>query len=245
MTSTPASASGDPQNLLAATRSLTRRVRRDQRSAWLPLLVFAVVTFGAIPFDRYGPHHTHCAAESGGREICRAYGVLSLWYWTVALLLAYAVIGWFYLRRSNERGIGTRVQPYLAVGAALTVLTIAWALWSSANPTSLHAISNPGSPGTLVDRIASPEGAIGLALLLLAWIERDWVLAAVTVVYLVVAMTVVHHTRLAAHSASLLTHLAHPDIWGFLPRLLASGAVLLAGSLVVALAHARRQRPAG
>ena len=50
MTSDAVPAGGDPRRLLADARNLARRVRFAQRVTWLPLLVLAVVTFGAIPF---------------------------------------------------------------------------------------------------------------------------------------------------------------------------------------------------
>jgi hypothetical protein len=172
----PAPAMEDPQHLLAATRELTRRVRREQRGGWFPLLVFAVATFAAIPFDRYGRHlTTHCTSLPGGGYVCTGYSPLSLWYWPVALLLAYVAISWFYFHHARRRGVGTRVRPYVVVGVLLVLLATVWALWAAAHPAFLAESLHLGlSRRTdFLNRIASPAGAIGLALLLLAWIERS------------------------------------------------------------------------
>src|SRR5439155_2323555 len=189
MVNHPVPSRDDPQNLLSATRDLTRRVRLTQRGAWFPLLVFAAVTLTAIPFYRYGHPQRHCASTGGG-YVCSIHSALALWYWPVALLVAYVAISWCYLHRAHQRGVGTRVQPYVVVGAVLALLTTGWALWADAHPAFLAESLHLGSsqPTDLLYRIASPAGAIGLALLLLARIERSWLLLTLTVVYFIVTV---------------------------------------------------------
>ena len=228
-------ASGDPQHLLAATRDLTRRVRREQRGAWFPLLVFALVTFAAIPFDRYGHRHpAHCATLRNGQYICTAYSPLVLWYWPVALVLGYLAISWFYVRLGRRRGVGTQVQPYLIVGVLLAALSTVWAVWSSSHPAFLAETLHPGSgqPTDVLHRLAGPAGAIGLALLLLAWIERSWALSVITVGYLIVIVAMVD-----------LGRITHPSVWAFLPHLLVDGGVLLLGGTLLALTQRPQGRP--
>jgi hypothetical protein len=236
MSSETAPATDDPQQLLAVARELTRRVRREQRGGWFPLLAFAVATFLAIPFDRYGHHlTTHCTSLRNGGYICTGYSPLSLWYWPVAVFLAYVAISWFYLRHARQRGVGTRVQPYVGAGVLLVVVVTAWALWATAHPAflaqSLHLGSSP--PTHLLDRIARPAGAIGLALLLLAWIERSWLLFAVTAVYLIVVVSPIGAGRIT-----------HPSPWAFLPHVLLEGGVLLLGGAALALIQRARGRSA-
>jgi hypothetical protein len=215
----------DPQSLLSSTHELTHRVRLTQRGGWFPLLIFAAVTFGAIPFNRYGPHTIHCSATHGASKVCIAYSALALWYWPIALLAAYVVISWFYLRRSERRGVGTRVWPFVAVGAVLTLLVTGWAFWADAHPAflayTLHLQS--GQPNRFLYRIASPAGAIGVALLLLAWIERSRPMLIVTVVYLIVAVSTVG-----------VGWFAHPTPWASLPHLVIDGGVLLIGGILLA-----------
>jgi hypothetical protein len=230
----PGPARDDAQNVLSATRVLTRRVRLTQRGAWFPLLVFAAVTLGATPFNRYGPHPIHCSSSRGGGHVCIAYSALALWYWPAALLAAYMAISWFYLHRARQRGVGTRVQPYVVVGAVLALLTTAWALWAYAHPAFLAETLRLGSsqPATFLDRIASPAGGIGLALLLLAWIERSWPLLALTAVYLIVTTSTV----------GIGARFSHPSPWAFLPHLLLDGAVLLVGGIILALVQRAQGR---
>src|SRR5690242_19172727 len=101
MTTEAAHPADDPHRLLSSAHELTRRVRRDQRATWFPLLVFAALMFIAIPVRRYSGHHLTCAGQ-----LCRAYTNADLVYWPLALVLAYVAIATFYIRRSRERGIG-------------------------------------------------------------------------------------------------------------------------------------------
>jgi hypothetical protein len=231
MTNQPFPASDDPRTLLSATRDLTGRVRLAQRGAWFPLLAFAAVTLAAIPFNRYGPHPRHCSARGGG-YVCIVQPTLALWYWPVALLAGYVAISWFYLRHSRRRGVGTRVQPYVAVGAVVTLFTGAWALWANAHPVFLAGTLHLGSgqPIDFLYRVADPAAAIGLALLLLAWIERSWPLFSCSVAYIAVAVATVG-----------LGRFTHPSPWAFLPHLLIDGAVLLIGGILLAVTQRPRE----
>ncbi|MFJ7274402.1 hypothetical protein [Kitasatospora sp. NPDC098663] len=199
---------GDPRSLLAMKRSLVHHVRREQRGGWFPLLVFAAVRFGAAPVVRYG---------QGDRV-----GDLppAMWYWPVALLLAYAAISWFYLRRSDRRGLGNRVGPYLALGVVLVVLITVYTAWTATHPGFLADLHGASPVALFFNTVVSPAGTIGLALLLLARIERSWPLLAVTCGYLVVMLS----------SGSR----PDPSPWGF-PSLLLDGGVLLLGGIGLAL----------
>lgn len=246
MTAEPSAANSDPQQLLIAARDLTRRVRRQQRGGWFPLLVLAVATFAAIPFDRYGHHVvTHCTSLHQGRQVCAGYSAGALWYWPAALLLTYALISWFYVYRSRQRGVGTRVRPYVIVGVVLVALVTVWALWAPDHPTFLAQSLRLGSspPTNILNRIASPAGAIGLALLLLAWIERSWLLLAITIAYLIVVVTAAgQHSH---HSASTAAFLPHVSPWAFLPHVLLCGGVLLLGGVILALTQRTPGRTTG
>lgn len=224
-------AAGDPRHLLTATRELTLRVRRKQRAAWLPLLVFAAATLAAIPFYRYGHPTRHCSSVNGGGQVCTVYPTLALWYWPVALLLAYIGISWFYVHRARQRGVCSRVRPFVVFGVLAVVLATSGEFWSIDHPAflaeSLHL--GPSQTTSVLFRVASPAGVIGLALLWLAWIERSWLLLAITTVYLIVVVIPI-----------FIGSITHPSPWAFLPHVLLGGGVLLLGS--VALAGAQRAR---
>ncbi|MET8630317.1 hypothetical protein ABZW30_42555 [Kitasatospora sp. NPDC004669] len=189
-------------------RALVHHVRREQRGAWFALLVFAAVRFAAAPVIRYGQ------GDHAG-DLPPA-----MWYWPVALVLAYAVISWFYLRRSARLGLGTRVGPYLALGVVLVVLITVHVAWTAMHPGFLAGLHGPSPVAPFFNTVVSPAGTIGVALLLLARIERSWPLLAITCGYLGVMLS----------SGSL----PDPSPWGF-PRILFEGGVLLLGGVGLAL----------
>ncbi|MDH6144345.1 hypothetical protein P3T35_006387 [Kitasatospora sp. GP30] len=212
------------------TGALVHRVRREQRGAWFPLLVFAAVRFAAAPIVRYG--QGPCDTAHGGLGgICVNSLPPAMWYWPVALLLAYLAISWFYLRRSAKLGLGTRIQPYLVLGIALALLMAADEAWTAAHPGFLAELHGPAPFSLLADTVMSPAGTIGLALLLLARIERSWPLLAVTCGYLL----------------AMLNSGVRPDPspLAFLPSLLLQGGVLLLGGVALALLHRAQGRSAG
>jgi hypothetical protein len=175
---TEAAFSGDdPHGLLATARQLSLRVRKDHRATWFPLLVFAALTFAAIPVRRYSGHYMTCRDMSPGR-ICTVYTNADLVYWPIALVLAYVAIVAFYIHRSRARGIGTRVRPYAVAGIVIAVVLSAIASWE------LH---HPLSDGLLY-RLASPGTAIGVALLVLVWAERNRILLVLALAYLAVVL---------------------------------------------------------
>ena len=221
--STPAGL--DPRRLLSDVRALAHRVRLDQRLTWVALLVLATVTLVGIPFDWFGMR-VRCVPD-GGCEFSRR-GVL--FYWPPALLLAYAAIAVCYGRAARARGLGARVLPYAITGAALTVVfTAAWVAAALYFPS--HPVRFP-SWVLVLDRLITPWGVIGVALLVLARLERNVALLLFTLGYLAVAL------------APPVT-VGSGTAWGLraefaIPQLLC-GAVLLLGAIGFAVAR-RRQR---
>jgi hypothetical protein len=166
----------DPHRLLSTLRDLARRVRAEQRATWFPLLVFAALTFVAIPVRRYSGHHQTCRAMPVG-QLCTAYSNADLVYWPVVLVLAYVAIVAFYLRRSRARGVDTPVRPYAVAGIIIAVLLSGLAIWELHHPQT-----------ALPYRLFSAGAAIGLGLLVLSWVERNRVLLGVTLLYLAVVL---------------------------------------------------------
>jgi hypothetical protein len=232
MTDTPMPGSGSPHELLATTRDLTRRVRIAQRGTWFPLVLLGAVTLGVAPVDRYAGRTFTCTTLGGGR-ICRVYSAWAFVYWPIALVLAYVAITGFYLRRSASRGIGTRARPYVIAGIVLAVLLTAAGLWAAHNPAhgapallGLHL--QPQAPLSMfLTRLEGPACAIGLALLVLARVERNWALLVFTFAYLAVVLLGIDFGWV----------LAHPSPWAPLPRLVITGGMLLLGGVGFALAE--------
>jgi hypothetical protein len=171
----------DPHGLLSDARKLARRVRREQRATWFPLLVFAALTFASIAVRRYSGHHLDCHVMPGGRT-CLVYSDAEFVYWPIALVLAYVAITAFYIRRAGARGVGTRVRPYAIAGIVVAAALTGVAFWEIHNPPAGRDVL--GLTG-LSYRLASPGTAIGVGLLVLAWAERNRALLGLALAYLV------------------------------------------------------------
>lgn len=225
MTTEAALPGDDPHALLSNTLELARRVRKAQRATWFPLLVLAAVTFAAIPVDRYGGHYLRTCVGTGRLRACTAYPAWALVYWPVALMLAYAVIAAFYIRRSRAQGIETRVRPYAIAGVVIAVALTAATLWELRNPSG----GGPAGLSGLGWRLVTPTCAIGLALLVLARVERNRALLLLTVAYLAIVLVPISFGWVMGPLSR----------WYFVPRLVIDGSVLLLGGIGFALA----QRP--
>ncbi|SBT45513.1 hypothetical protein [Micromonospora narathiwatensis] len=224
MTAESVPAGGDPSRLLSEVRGLARRVRVDQRVTWFALLVLAAVTFVGIPFDWYFVVF-HCVGDGTACQFSRQ-GVL--YYWPPALLLAYAAIAVCYVRVARARGLGARVTPYALTGVALTVLfTAAWVAARLYFPTHPHQFPYWV---LVLDRLIAPWGTIGVALLVLARLERNVRLLVFTLGYLTVVLVPIDFGwHWGAFRAS------------FLPQQIINGTVLLLGAIGFALAGRRRR----
>jgi len=214
----------DPGRLLSTTRELVQRVRRDQRATWFPLLVFAVLTFVSIPVRRYSGHHLDCLTVP---RVCTVYSDAEFVYWPVALVLAYVAIAAFYIRRSRARGVGTRARPYAIAGIIIAVALTGVALWGLLNPPA-----DPMGLNGLALRLAHPEAAIGLALLVLAWAERNRALLLLTLAYL------------AAVLMPITVGWIQPAPPWYLYPAVFPGSVLLLGGIGFALAQRPLRSPA-
>lgn len=244
MTDTTGPSPDTPHELLASARDLRRRVRAVQRGTWFPLLLLGALTLGAIPADRYG-HYGHACqtihpSDGPPGRVCIIYDAWSLIYWTVALILAYAVTALFYVRRSRARGVGTPIGPYIAAGIGIAAAVTAFALWRLHDPLGLQRgtlglnLGPQSGMGPVLYQLTGPAGAIGLALLVLSWVERHPALTVVTAVYLAVVLM----------PASSFSSVTRPSPWFFLPRLLIEGTLLLLAGLGFALTQPRHPHTA-
>ena len=224
MTTESARPGDDPHRLLANARELARRVRREQRATWFPLLVLAALTFASLPVRRYSGHHLDCVTVP---RVCTVYSDAEFVYWPIALVLAYVAIAAFYIRRSRARGVGTRVRPYAIAGIIVALALTGLALWELHHPPVPGPLGLPGLP----DRLASPGAAIGLSLLVLAWAERSRALLLLTLGYLAVVLVPI-----------TFGGLQHNPPWYAYPAVI-QGGVLLLGGIGFALAQ-RPLRPA-
>lgn len=217
----------DPHRLLSNARRLAQRVRKEQRATWFPLLVFAALTFASILVRRYSGHHLDCRAVPGGSN-CVVYSDADFVYWPIALVLAYVAIAAFYIRRSRARGFGTRVRPYAIAGIIVAVALTGLALWELHNPQDQNPLGLTGLPY----RLASPGAAIGLALLILAWAERNRALLLLTLAYLAAVLVPITFGSVQFN-----------PLWYSYPAVF-QGSVLLLGGIGFALAQRPLRSPA-
>ena len=225
MTSESVPPAHSPRELLSTVRDLTRQVRRAQRGTWFPLLVFAAITLAAIPIYRFAPHHLGpCRSGPHGTYACTAITPVALVYWPLALVLAYAAIAVFYVQQSRRRGVGTLIRPYVVAGIVIAVVLAALSVWRAFHPPAPLGGQVLGlAPMRSFYDVATPAVAIGLALLVLARVERSRALVVYSVAYLIVVLV---EGSLVIHSRSL---------WAFLPQLLVRATMLLVGSAAFAL----------
>jgi hypothetical protein len=228
---------GDPRHLLAMARRLTGQVRQVQRGTWFPLALLGLVAAAATPFYRVragvrvacGP----AAPAVGGtsRQCVASLGWAAFTYWTVALVLAYAVIGGFYVVRARRRGVGTRIMAYAIAGVLAGIVLTITAVW----PVARHLSDLPSfSPAALLVHGLNPLLAIGLALLVLAWVERLWALAGFAAGYSALALSINLYsvTRLVRHLGWTV-----PGHWVLIPGLLLAALLLLIAAACFALAE--------
>jgi hypothetical protein len=242
MTEEPAA--DTPRQLLATSRELTRRVRQAQRATWFPLVLLGLVVLGATPFYRLGPPaHITCGPPtlvpgSGGgyRRYCFVgIGWAGFIYWTAALVLTYVVIAGFYVVRARSRGVGARIRPYVVAGIAAIVLEAA--LWPVQQRLGRAYINSPSQAAQLAIHGLNPLLAIGLALFVLAWVERSWALLVFAAAYLAAALLPGFYSfagLLAEHGAFASRE------WHFVPGLWLAAAVLLLGGAAFAVAERAR-----
>ena len=227
MTSGTVFSGDDPRQLLSDTLELTRQVRRTQRATWFPLLALAAVTFAAIPF-RYSPHRLGTCAATETARACTAYPTALLVYWPTALVLAYVVIAAFYIRRSQARGVGTRVRPYVVAGIILALAMTGSLLWTLYHPLAF-TLAGPG----LFPALHNYPFAIGLALVVLSGAERNEALLALALGYLAVVLVTATVGSVSGRG------------WlGFPVQLVISGSVLLLGGIGFLLAQQPWRRAA-
>ncbi|GGV19414.1 hypothetical protein GCM10010275_71370 [Streptomyces litmocidini] len=238
--------SGTPREVLTGLGDLTRKVRAAQRGTWFPLLLLGVLTLGGILVGRltFKVETVACPAGEAAAGGCTLATQGSALYWPLGLALVYAATAFFYVRRSRNRGVGTRVRPYVLAGIVLVALASATALWSLRHGTAqlgepldfwgLHL--DPASVVTrFLERLAGNAMAVGLPLLVLAWVERSRASLLLAVVYLAIELV-----PLSTGWAGI----PFTSPWSALPTFGVPGVLLLLGALGFGLAELSGRRNA-
>lgn len=165
-------------------------------------------------------------------------------YWTLGVTLAYAATAFFYIRRSNNRGVGTPIRPYVLAGIALVALMAATEFWAGRHGTpppgapldfwGLH-LDPAAGPTQFLERFTGAAASVGLPLLVLSWVKRSRALLLVALAYLAIEL---------APISTGWAGIAPTSPWSTLPRLAVPGVFLLLGALGFALTQLPRQRDA-
>ena len=240
MTDGPAPSVDTARQALSTTRQLARRVRHAQRGTWFPLVLLGLVVVASAPFYRLGRYVVTCdpaLGARGGVEIIYMGTCVQVvgWpvgvYWILAFVLAYAAIAAFYVYRARSRGVGARVLPYVGSGIAAGLVFGITSAWTQQLNLGGYFPVGPVAVGMV------PLISIGLALFVLARVERNWPLLAFATGYLVVALLAcgIGTRELGLNVGSNLG-----PMWSFLPGLVVAGGVLLLGGMGFALAERRR-----
>ncbi|ROR37672.1 hypothetical protein [Kitasatospora cineracea] len=246
MTDASVPSSGTPREVLTGLGDLTRKVRAAQRGTWFPLLLLGVLTLGGILVGRFTfkVETVACPASEAAAGGCTLVTQGSALYWPLGLALAYVATAFFYIRRSRNRGVGTRVRPYVLTGIVLVALVSATALWSLRHGMvqlgerldfwGLHLDPTSGVTRFL-ERLAGNAMAVGLPLLVLAWVERSRALLLLAVVYLAIELV-----PLSTGWAGI----PFTSPWSALPTFGVPGTLLLLGALGFGLAELSGRRNA-
>ncbi|MFF4833546.1 hypothetical protein [Streptomyces sp. NPDC001315] len=246
MTDASTSSPGTPHEVLAGLGDLTRQVRAAQRGTWFPLLLLGVLTLGGILVGRFTfkVETVACPAGEAAGSGCTLVTQGSAVYWPLGLALAYAATAFFYIRRSRNRGVGTRVRPYVLTGIVLVALASATAMWSLRHgmpqlgePLDFWGLHlDPASEVTrFLERLAGSAMAVGLPLLVLAWVERSLALLLLAVVYLAIELVPL---------TTGWSGIPFTSPWSALPTFGIPGVLLLLGALGFGLAELSGRRNA-
>ena len=136
-----------------------------------------------------------------------------------------------YLRVARARGLGARVLPYVLTGVGARPAVRRRIDGGCSASTRCRTPTNRCRFVQVLLRLLDPTGVIGLALLVLAWLERHVALLLFALVYLAVVLVPINFGW-GVHWGGR---------WEFAPSLVISGGVLLLGSAGFALAQRLRQ----
>jgi hypothetical protein len=190
MTNNNSDMNSDPRDLLAVQANLVNQVRTLQRATWFPLTMIAIITFLAIPIERLSHRAIgNCTAViSAGNEphYCRIYSISGLFYWPIALVIAYVTISFFYTIKSRELGAETNAKKYVIPGILISILlslaSYLLFLFSSGHHSVLGIYFLDPS-NAIIFRMIGPSFSICLALVFLARFEKNYLLIFFDVLY--------------------------------------------------------------
>jgi hypothetical protein len=240
----PAEAAG----LLSDMRQLRSQARSARHAYWFPLVLFALLTFAAIPFYVMPKPKEGISITTGPPSLLVLGGNPGLplqnylgYYWLAALLGGLALTLWWYRRHARRIGLRTPARGYLITVIVLTVIALVLPFLAQLGPFSFPYFALPGD---LLVRGMFPFLIIAVGLCVLAWAERSRALGLIAVLYTGTALLVSLYDL-----ENVLFRLGwnpSPDQWQFtdLPNVLLPAVVLLMAGIGAFVVQRRQQRAA-
>ncbi len=182
--------------------------RTRVRGAWFPLIVFGVITLASIslynrPFAYPRGHRgfvfngsasPYYAGLPGARSQLGAY-----LFWLLLAPLGYLTCAVWYRRRAQRLGVSFRWERWVVAGLGLFALLQAFLAMPVYEAGRVSGITNEAGATVITGESGHVSGAVGVqtglaafatplfavavGLLVLAWIERNWVVAVVAVLF--------------------------------------------------------------
>ena len=155
------------QELLAEVERARSKTRAKRRGAWFALTMFGVILLAAAPLYV----SRRLAVYADGSTLSTSGGWWVSLYWLLALPLGYAACVWYYRRHADRTGVSGAFWPWVLAGLVL------FALMSLVPP----GIVAGWIPSFLAGWTSLPLMALAGGFLVLAWLERNPYLAALSV----------------------------------------------------------------
>jgi hypothetical protein len=222
----------EANSILSTVDTAARKVRATRPTRAVPLLVLGLVIVGAMPFyvlaDPLADQVSYPLFWSG--PVGTAAGLWTMFYWMLALPLAYAFIVWWHARAGRRSGVKVNVAPLVVTGAVVFGLMLACTV-----------LYKPVISADVMVRGLMPLLTMAVGLIVWAIAERSRGLLAVALVF-----------TAATISASLYgyTNLMSFIAWdvyqkySMLPNLALCALVLLISSAIYAVAERPNAHPA-
>jgi hypothetical protein len=180
-----------PDALLDHVSQLRRQARARSRGAWLPLVVFALLTLASTLLYRQ-PFYRLPAGGGGGYDFelpsyaglpwSQRSAALSIAFWLVLAPLCYLGCALWYHWRAQRRGVSLRWQTWVWAGLGLFGVLMLMLVGQRLVEPRLSSGLFEGRMQYL-DAALSPLLAIALGLLVLARVERSRGVAVTAILY--------------------------------------------------------------